>query len=265
MKISTASTLALIGLILQLTGYITTENFISQDRDGRRPEYSAKVSGQFHKPEGTGPFPTIVILQSCGGNTHTLTSFWPNELAKMGYASFVVDSLGARGAKYCDKMYTRYLGLWDMADDAYSALDHLKRKPEVDPNRFAVMGFSLGAMSINQEILKSTKPRESGEFRGAIAFYGLCERLTGAYPWRRVLEITADQDTRHHPSCEALRGKPYIEVVTFENSYHGFDDSNHRAISLDVAGNKMLFNPEVTTKSVRAVEQFLREIFRATR
>jgi dienelactone hydrolase len=249
-------------ITLQLTGCITTESFISKDRDGRRPEYSTKVSGQFHKPEGEGPFPTVIILQSCGGNTHTLTNFWPDKLAAMGYASFVVDSLGARGAKYCDKMYTRYLGLWDMADDAYSALDHLKGKPEVDGRKFAVMGFSLGAMAINQEILKSTKPRESGEFLGAISFYGLCERLTGAYPWRKVLEVTADQDVRHHPSCASLQGKPNIEVVTFQNTYHAFDDSNHRAMSNDVAGNKMLFSADATEKSAQVVNKFLKSVFR---
>lgn len=248
-------------LLSLLSGCVTTESFISRDKNGSRPEYSKNVQGQFHKPEGKGPFPTIIILQSCGGNTATLTDFWPRQLVKMGYASFVVDSLGARGAKYCDVMYSRYLGLWDMADDAYSALDHLKKKPEVDKTRFAVIGFSLGAMAINQEIFASTKPRKAGEFKGAVAFYGHCERLPGAYPWRPILEITAGNDIKHHPPCAALANKANIEVVTFKDAYHAFDDQKHHMLSSDIAGNKMLYDANVTEQSVRAVHDFLKRIF----
>jgi dienelactone hydrolase len=252
-------------IALLCSGCVTTESFVSRDKNGYRPQYTKNVQGQFHKPEGQGPFPTVIILQSCGGNTPTLTDFWPKQLASMGYASFVIDSLGARGARYCDRMYTRYLGLWDMADDAYSALDHLKKKPEVAPNRFAVMGFSLGAMAINQEILSSTKPREAGEFNGAISFYGLCERLTGAYPWRPVLEITAEHDTRHHPSCAALANKPNITVVTYSDTYHAFDDQKNYVMSKDVGGNNMLYSERATQQSVMAVQNFLRQIFQGTK
>jgi dienelactone hydrolase len=248
-------------LVVFLSGCVTGEAFIS--RDQRNPDRQTNVYGSLRKPEGRGPFPLVVLLQSCGGSTSTFTSHWPRVLEKMGYASFTVDSLGARGARTCGQgSHNKILGLWDVIDDAYGALDHLKRYPELDTSRAAVMGFSMGAMAINEQLLTNTDRRAQGDFVAAISFYGTCSRINAGdiQPWRPVLELAGSKDTFHGPSCTALTGKsPYLEVHTFEGVYHAFDEL--WGSGEDGSGHKMVYDEKATKESEGLVEKFLRKAF----
>jgi len=96
------------------------------------------------EPEGSGPFPAVVLLHTCGGFGAPLSQ-WASLLQDRGYAAVLVSSFGPRGI-------TSICGNWavsvdDVAADALAALNHLRGRPGIDNERIAVMGFSYGAMA----------------------------------------------------------------------------------------------------------------------
>lgn len=105
-----------------------------------------RVSGLLSKPEGQGPFPTVVILHTCGGFTSHVSQDWPSYLSGLGYVVLSVDTFGSRGYARCPNPY---MARQPYVKDAYGALDYLANQPFVDRNRIAVMGFSMGANHIN--------------------------------------------------------------------------------------------------------------------
>lgn len=134
----------------------------------------AVVPGYFLTPsEGTGPFPTIFYCHWHGGNydlgkqeiftTHHTPEVPAEALTKAGYAVMAVDAycFGERSGKGpggmlekggAEEMSTSKRELWlgrslwaMMVRDDLMALDYLFTRPEVDTNRVAVTGISMGA------------------------------------------------------------------------------------------------------------------------
>ncbi len=108
---------------------------------------SQTIGGLFAKPTGKGPFPAIVLLHTCGGVLAQVSEDWPNFFTANGYAALTVDTFGSRNAGKCPSAW--YLESEAMVNDVYGALDYLARHSDIDSERIAVMGFSLGASAIS--------------------------------------------------------------------------------------------------------------------
>jgi hypothetical protein len=68
------------------------------------PSAPQLVLGYIQKPDGPGPFPSIIVLHGCAGlgslfNPHLAHNFWPDLLVSWGYAVLVVDSFVTRGLR----------------------------------------------------------------------------------------------------------------------------------------------------------------------
>src|ERR1700754_4492933 len=67
------------------------------------PLGSGVLHAQLYKPEGEGPFPTVIALHGCGGlGNHSepvLPRYrdWAEQLLKAGHAVLLPDSYGSRG------------------------------------------------------------------------------------------------------------------------------------------------------------------------
>jgi dienelactone hydrolase len=134
----------------------------------------AVVPGYFLTPtQGSKPFPAIFYCHWHGGNydlgkqeiftTHHTPEVPAETLTKLGYAVMAIDAycFGERSGKGpggptekngAEEMSTSKLELWYgrslwamMVRDDLSALDYLFSRPEVDKNRVAVTGISMGA------------------------------------------------------------------------------------------------------------------------
>ena len=145
-----------------------------------------------------------------------------------------------------------------MARDAYGALDYLASLPDVDKDRIAVMGFSLGALAINSVLIPEQFRASGGlDFRAAIALYGGCWGI-GYYSKASIplMEIVGDKDINHAPSCEEA-GKIFpIEVHVLPGIYHAFDSRAGRN-TYDVAGNRMQYSASATRKARELTKAFL--------
>lgn len=101
------------------------------------------ISNATFKPAGSGPFPAVVLMHSCGGVKNPHMKQHAQELLKAGYAVVVIDSFGPRGIENCA---TRILSGSAGVADAYAALASVAARPFVDKSRIYQVGYSWGAI-----------------------------------------------------------------------------------------------------------------------
>lgn len=208
--------------------------FVGEPRDGRT---AVRLEGVVLRPEGTGPFPALVMLHGCTGlRTRTgaiqaKLRFWAEHLRDLGYVTLLVDSFAPRGI---DEVCTgRHLlsPVRDRADDARGALRYLQSRPDVRTDRIALLGWSNGAAATLSVVFdRGTAERD---FRAAVAFYPNCTRNYPGGPDFRpyaplyVLVGALDDWTPAAP-CMALIeraravGAP-IAIKVYPGAHHSFD------------------------------------------
>jgi dienelactone hydrolase len=91
----------------------------------------AKLAGTLYLPEGRGPFPVIVIVPA-GAVGRTASATFPNFFLAEGFGVLVYDRRAG------SKPFTTY------AADAVAAVEHLRRRPDVDVRDIGLWGHSQG-------------------------------------------------------------------------------------------------------------------------
>lgn len=274
---------------LFLAGCATDVQFLSRAEDPNAK--SDRVTGLLFKPNGKGIHPAVVLLHTCGGFRPHVTEDWPVFLTGLGYVVLSVDTLGSRGYSLCTEVGSP--SWYEQAKDAYGALDYLAGLPFVDGSSVAVMGFSMGALAINGTIANrdlqlanreywvvtdainahrtqvggggaggkiDPKPRRSDrDFKAAIALYGHCYEID-AYTHKNVplMEIVAENDKKHAPSCIYAGQQFPIQVHVLKGAYHAFDKMESRG-QLDPGGSIMIYSAAAHTEAERHVKSFLAE------
>jgi dienelactone hydrolase len=124
------------------------------------------------KPKGPGPFPGLVIMPTCSGTING--KVWAQGAVDRGYAVLLVDPLTARNV--WDNCYVaKPVPMSRLLKDAFDAAEHLRRQPFVDPDRVALLGFSLGGMvglgaaGEERSYLRGYRP-----FRAIVSVYPIC-------------------------------------------------------------------------------------------
>ncbi len=104
----------------------------------------ALIPAVFKRPEGTGPFPAVIVLHGCGGRGASQIT-WAHRLTGWGYAVLIPDSMTPRGLKrVCEPDKQAQLTPRDRVGDVGSAIAWLRTQPDIDPSRIAVLGQSHG-------------------------------------------------------------------------------------------------------------------------
>lgn len=240
----------ILALLLGLSGCLgTTVTFQSSplavwDGDARQT-----VRGIFKKPEGTGPFPAVVLLHTCGGMMEHVVSNWPSVLNKAGYATLTVDTFGSRGAVRCPEAY-RYAPA--QTRDALGAAASLASRPDIDGTRIGVMGFSIGARAVEDIANAQLEPKEKTLLRAGVAVYGRCSIYGPAT--MPILELMGGED-RFAFACDE-RPKDMVYVRIFPNATHAFDNSEILS-PRTVSGNHLaIYNPTATAEAEKAAVAF---------
>ena len=178
----------------------------TQLRGGLEPTF------RIQKPDGAGPFPTVLILH--GANDPTWRegyADWMNWLVGQGYAAVFLDSAAARGIS-ANAMMGPGLMPSERAADVFIALDLLRGKDFVDPTRFAVIGMSHGGDTALDALVQAPPagpltgltevPSKGLEgLRAVAAFYPGCRepvfgvRVTEVYdrPWTQNIPVAIFQ------------------------------------------------------------------------
>jgi carboxymethylenebutenolidase len=95
-------------------------------------------------PKGKGSrFPAVISLHGSGGG-HAAMSDPAGLLASQGFAVYLLHYFDRTGTTFADKQTIfRKFPLW--MKTLWDAISHVQQQPAVDPQRIALLGFSLGA------------------------------------------------------------------------------------------------------------------------
>ena len=199
------------------------------------------LRGFVMKPEGDGPFPTVLLLHGCGGPVTSKGAIagrersWMDLFVSVGYAVMLLDSFNPRGyASICTKRDRPITAERDRPYDAYAALRWLRERPFVQADRVAIMGWSHGAMTtlatISEAMIREVGWKEPGFFT-AVAFYPGCldfgkTRYKATVPL--LLQLGEKDDWTPARYCLRLAdtikkaGDP-VELDVYKGAYHAFD------------------------------------------
>jgi dienelactone hydrolase len=213
------------------------------------------------RPEGTGPFPAVVIVHDCSGlgpRSSGAPMRWARELVAQGYVALVPDSFTPRG--FPDGVCTvpgaesRAVNGIVRARDAHAALAALQALPEVDGRHVGLMGGSHGGWTTLAAMVRPEDVREPGrrgEFAAAIALYPICGSRLGEWNIRRekgnvgpiveymgvykpvapvLILIGAKDDWTPAEACqklvEASRAAGFaVDIKVYPDALHSFDSN----------------------------------------
>jgi dienelactone hydrolase len=200
------------------------------------------LHAQLYKPDGDGPFATVIALHACGGlagNSEPVQPRyrdWAEQLLKAGNAVLLPDSYGSRelGAQ-CRVNERRVLARRERVVDVMASRQWLVQQPWIARDRISLMGWANGASAV----LWAVRPQLSSrgvepDFRSAIAFYPDC-RISSGLGWSArvptLLLIGAKDDVSSPPACRQMvdgaRGRSALaRIVVYPGAYHDFDRAN---------------------------------------
>jgi len=196
--------------------------------------HGTMLSGWLGRPEGSGPFPAVIMLHGCAGlwtdsgKLSAREADWTARLVGAGYAVLLPDSFRPRGVSALCNDRIRSLMPADRAQDAFGARDWLAQQPFIAPKRVGLIGWSNGG-STALEVAGEPAAAGAGGFRTLIAFYPACRLLlkrgwTARTP-TTILHGLADDWTPAAP-CQRLASKGGAQFVGYPEAYHGFDHPN---------------------------------------
>ena len=197
---------------------------------------NAYLPGQVDDPEQEEKVPAIVILHGSAG-VDSRGSLYVEALNKAGIATLEIDMWSARGlVGGIDRPAFPTLN----ASDAFSALNYLANREEIDPDRIGLIGFSWGGVVT---MLAATAPYtecygENRTFAAYVAHYPVCwaynvnlglpfpvldfEELTGN---PLLIQVGDKDDYDDGPeSCKTLAARfSNVSVNVYKNAYHAWD------------------------------------------
>lgn len=206
------------------------------------PTAGVTLHAQLFKPDGDGPFPTVIGLHGCGGlaghSEPVLPRYrdWAEQLLKTGHAVLLPDSYGSRElGPQCRLRERRVFARRERVADIAASRQWLLQQPWVARDRISLIGWANGASAL----LWAVRPQSSSrgaepDFRSAIAFYPDC-RVSSGLGWSArvptLLLIGANDDVSSPSACRQMmdgaRGRSALaRIIVYPNASHDFDSAN---------------------------------------
>ena len=187
------------------------------------------IAGALFKPSGAGPFPAVIYMSGCAGlgtrGERALQKTVIVHLLSKGVATLIVDPFTPRNemAGVCIKVNpTTFPELARRGgSDVWAAVNVLKEMADIDPNKIFLQGYSWGAVSSLFAVDRKNPVKHHTKIAGVIAYYPRC--YEGVDPSVPTLVMIGDQDDwTPVRACQAVAGKPNLEVVVYSKQTHGF-------------------------------------------
>ena len=245
-------------LILVITAQSSFAEFVqfkssSTDKEGK----PLILTGFLRKPEGDGPFPTIVLLHGCAGGyvNNPLVS----SLKDWGYVTLQVDSFVPRGiSEICGSDADLKLYSQIRVKDAYDAKSFLSTLSFVDRKKVALMGWSHGGSTALNALAGGIKSQNSDNiFQAAVAFYPYCCDTSLSNLNAPILILIGELDDWTPAHCCYASEKTINEFIlkVYPSAYHSFDDIS--IYDMTYMGHKLRYNAEAASDAIIRVEKFL--------
>ena len=175
-------------------------------------------------PEKSEPVPAVVALHGAGGNVSGMEQY-ASTLAAQGFAVYLLHYFDRTGTESADKpTILRNFPLW--MKTLWDAISFVETQPQVDRERIALLGFSLGAyLSLANSAID---PR----VKAVVEFFGGMPKEMNLFMRRLcpvlILHGEADQTIPVEEAYQlqkllAKKGIPY-EIKIYSGAGHGFED-----------------------------------------
>jgi dienelactone hydrolase len=181
-------------------------------------------------PSGKGPFPAVIIMPGCGGNSPPAVAAGlrahAGRLVRSGIAAGIIDVLG--GGSICANLSALVSQEAAAARKATAAARALANNPRIAGSRIGFMGQSFGG-SVALRLASASQRSGARAFAAIVAYYPWCADGYGGRGRTDfdvpvlILGGGAD-DWTPVARCKALGGggiKPSIAV--FPGAHHSFD------------------------------------------
>ncbi|UQR65432.1 dienelactone hydrolase family protein [Bradyrhizobium sp. C-145] len=220
---------------------VTFSNFVQAIQGASVGEVNINADLRF--PSGKeGRYPAIVVAHTIGGYNEANEGWFAAELRKAGFATLTYDSIKSR--KWSSQTAGANPGVNpSVLADAFAALRFLAGQPKINPQKIAVVGFSLGGdvahMAAFERFRKAMAPDQ--RFAAHVAFYPAWTMGTRggptAYTGSPVLlllgekdELTpADKVDTYLAYLTSTNTPQSIEKLTYPAAYHGWTNPAFRA------------------------------------
>ena len=207
------------------------------------PAVGLTLHAQLYKPEGDGPFPTVIALHGCGGlggqsePVQLRYRDWAEQLLKTGHAVLLPDSYGSRElGPQCHAKERRVLARRERVADVNASRQWLQQQSWVARDRISLIGWANGASAVLWAVRPQSLTRgiTEADFRSAIAFYPDC-RISSGLGWSTrvptLLLIGAQDDISSPSACrqvvEGARGRSALaQIHVYPGAAHDFDRAN---------------------------------------
>jgi dienelactone hydrolase len=206
------------------------------------PLSDGTLHAQLFKPDGAGPFPTVIALHGCGGLNGQSDQIqpryrdWAEQLLKAGNAVLLPDSYGSRElGPQCRVKERRVLARRERVADITASRQWLLQQPWVSQDRISLIGWAHGASAVLWAVRPQLASRKAEpDFRAAVAFYPDC-RISSGLGWSArvptLLLIGASDDVSSPAACRQMvdgaRGRSALaRIVVYPNAVHDFDRAN---------------------------------------
>jgi dienelactone hydrolase len=237
------------------------------------------VSGLLFLPANDSPhhaIPAVVMLHGAAGMIYDRAKYGP-QLASMGIAVLLVETYDSRrdlGTAFIQRVLNITETMF--VADAYAGLHYLAARPEIDPHRVVLAGFSYGGMATEYamyaQIANALAP-DGLRFAGHVAFYAPCiarfadSRTTGA----PLLMLYGAEDELIRPDrcaqvADDLRaGGSQVDIISYPGAVHQWDGGMpRRLIGRQLAGCRFRVERDGTVRDEKTLlpmsGPFLRKI-----
>lgn len=239
---------------------------------------------------GGGRRPAVVALHGCGGlyrrDGRTLDARYTDygaRFAAAGYHLLLPDSFGSRGSGPICVLPAaeRKITSETRRGDVIAAVRWLAARPDVDPRRIVVLGWSHGAttalLAVNSARHESARPGALTPLAGAVVFYPGCRALLGEEfsldtP---LLMLLGERDDWTPPQpcvqlAERTRARQpdaELAVRVYDGGHHGFDGTGPVRFRADVPngsgrdGVHSGGDPVARELALRELDLFLQRVF----
>jgi dienelactone hydrolase len=181
-------------------------------------------------PSGKGPFPAVIIMPGCGGNSPPAVAAGlrahAGRLVRNGFAAGVIDVLG--GGSICANLSALVGQEGAAARKATAAAGALAKDPRIAGSRIGFMGQSFGG-SVALRLASASQRGGPRAFSAIVAYYPWCADGYGGrgrtdFDTPVLILGGGADDWTPVSRCSALGGggiKPSIAV--FPGAHHSFD------------------------------------------
>ena len=207
------------------------------------PLSSGELHALLYKPDGDGPFPTVIAMHGCDGLTAHPEAIqpryrdWAEQLLNAGHAVLLPDSYGSRelGPQCRVNVKDRRIhARRQRVADILAARQWLVQQSWVARDRIALVGWANGASAVLWAVRPQLPSKTDPDFRSAVAFYPDCRQSVGLGWSARVptlLLVGANDELSPAAACRQMidgaRGRSALaRIVVYPGAYHDFDRPN---------------------------------------